>query len=162
MFDFQPLQKSHDRGDFDCGVESLNRYLKHSARQNQTQDVGRTYVAVEPGQTRVGAYYTLSSASIEYAEYPENANLPRYPVPAILLARLAVDRQFQGQSLGRELLLHALRTAQSHAEGVAAACVVVEALDAGAEQFYRRYGFAPLNKPGRHLYLTMKKIRQLP
>ncbi len=107
-FEFVPLTKAHDRAAFDCGVPSLNSYLQRSARQNQDRDIGRTCVALEPGQVRVWGYYTLSSASTEFEEYPENAGLPRYPIPAVLLARLAVDKQRHGQGLGRELLIHAL------------------------------------------------------
>lgn len=162
MFEFVPLTKAHDRRDFDCGVPSLNQYLQRSARQNQEKDIGRTYVLVETGQVRVWAYYTLSSASIEFEEYPENAGLPHYPIPAILLARLAVDKRRHGQGLGRDLLLHALGAARRHADEIAAAAITVEAIDEAAQAFYEKYGFRSLNKPGHHLYLTMKQIRQLP
>jgi len=162
LSEFVPLTKAHDRAAFDCGVPSLNQYLQRSARQNQEKDIGRTYVLVEPGQVRVWAYYTLSSASVEFEEYPENAGLPHYPIPAILLARLAVDKQRHGEGLGRDSLLHALGIARRHADSVAAAIVIVEAIDEAAQTFYEKYGFRPLNKPGRHLYLTLKQIRQLP
>ncbi len=162
MLQFQALTKAHNRKDFDCGVPSLNQYLQRSARQNQDQDMGRTYVLVEEGESRVWGYYTLSSATIDFYEYPENVGLPLYPVPAILLARLAVDQSRQGEGLGRDLLLHALAAARHHADGIAAAAVVVDALDKAAQAFYEKYGFQLLNKEGRHLYLTMKKIRMLP
>lgn len=155
------LTKSHDRRDFDCGIPSLNQYLLRSARQNQGQDMGRTYVLVEEGRSRVWGYYTLSSSTIDFEEYPQSAGLPQYPIPAVLLARLAVDKQRHGQGLGKDLLLHVLNTARRHAEGIAAVAVTVEAIDEAAQAFYERYGFRPLNKPGRHLYLTMKQIRQL-
>ena len=158
MLQFQALTKTHNRQGFDCGVFSLNQYLQRSARQNQDKDIGRTFVLVDEGQDRIWGYYTLSSATINFDEYPENAGLPRYPIPAILLARLAVDQRRQGEGLGRDLLLHALNTARRYAETIAAAAVVVDALDEAAQAFYEKYGFQPLNKPGRHLYLTMKKI----
>ncbi len=162
MLEFQMLTKSHDRRDFDCGIPSLNQYLLRSARQNQDKDMGRTYVLVEEGRSRVWGYYTLSSSTIDFEEYPQSAGLPQYPIPAVLLARLAVDKQRQGEGLGRDLLLHALNTARRHADSVAAAAVVVDALDEAAQAFYEKHGFQPLNKAGRHLYLTMKNIRMLP
>ncbi|MGI4787875.1 MAG: GNAT family N-acetyltransferase [Janthinobacterium lividum] len=162
MLQFQALMKAHDRQSFDCGVPSLNQYLQRSARQNQDKDVGRTYVLVDEGESRIWGYYTLSSSTIDFDEYPENAGLPRYPVPAILLARLAVDKRRQGEGLGRNLLLHALTAARRHADNIAAAAVIVDALDDLAQAFYEKYGFQTLNKPGRHLYLTTKKIRMLP
>ena len=161
MFQFEALTKAHDRRAFDCGVASLNHYLLRSARQNQDKDIGRTTVLVEEGGSRVWGYYTLSSASIDFEAFPKNAGLPQYPIPAILLARVAVDNQRHGEGLGRDLLLHALNTARRHADGIAAVAVTVEAIDEAAQAFYERYGFQPLNKPGRHLYLTMKQIRQL-
>ena len=163
MFDIQPLRKAHERTTFDCGQEDLNRYLQHSARQNQDKDLGRTYVAVEDGQLSVLGYYTLSAASIEFEEYPENASFPHYPIPAILLARLAVDLHYQGQGiLGPDLLIHALKTARMAAEGIAAVAVITEAKSERAQRFYERYGFKPLKKEGIHLYLPMKQIRKLP
>lgn len=162
MLQFQALTKAHNHKDFDCGIPSLNQYLQRSARQNQDQDTGRTYVLVEEGQSQVLGYYTLSSAAIDFEEYPENAGLPQYPIPAILLARLAVDQRRQGEGLGRDLLLYALAAARRHADSVAAAAVVVDALDDAAQAFYEKHGFQSLSKAGRHLYLTMKKIRQLP
>ena len=162
MYVFEKLTKAHDRRDFDCGVPALNQYLQRAARQNQDKDVGRTYVLVESGQAQVWGYYTLSSTAIDFEEYPESAGLPRYPIPAILLARLAVDQRRRGSGLGRDLLLHALGVARRSSEEVAAAAVIVEAVDETAQAFYQKYGFQPLNKLGRHLYLTMKKIRQLP
>lgn len=163
VFEIQPLRKAHEREEFDCGDDDLNRYLKRSARQNQDKDVGRTYVAVEEGQLRVLGYYTLSSASIEFSEYPEGMSLPRYPIPAILLARIAVDKRLQGQGiLGPDLLIHALKTAQMAADSIAAVAVITEAKDERVQRFYEKYGFMPLNKQGRHLYLPMKQIRKLP
>lgn len=162
MLQFQALTKDHNRRNFDCGVFSLNQYLQRSARQNQDKDIGRTFVLVDEGQDRICGYYTLSSSTIDFEEYPENTGLPRYPIPAILLARLAVDKGRQGEGLGGDLLLHALSTARRHADTIAAAAVVVDALDEAAQAFYEKYGFQTLNKPGRHLYLTMQKIRMLP
>jgi len=161
-FEFVPLTKAHDRAAFDCGVDGLNSYLHRSARQSQDRDIGRTCVALEVGQTRVWGYYTLSSASVGFEEYPENVGLPHYPIPAVLLARLAVDKRLQGQGIGRDLLVHALGVARRHADSVGAAIVIVEAIDEAAQAFYEKYGFRLLNKPGRHLYLTMKQIRQMP
>ena len=162
MLEFQPLNKLHERREFDCGIPSLNQYLLRSARQNQDKDMGRITVLVEAGQTRVWGYYTLSAATIDFEEYPQSAGLPHYPVPAVLLARLAVDTRRHGEGLGRDLLLHALNAARRSAESVAAAAVIVEAIDESAEAFYRKYGFDSLNKPGRHSYLTMRQVRMLP
>ena len=104
------LTEKHDRASFDCGEPSLNEYLQRFARQNAENFLGRTYVAVAPGQTQIQGYYTISSSAVAREELPEK-RLPRYPIPVVLMGRLTVDQQAQGQGLGELLLLDALKRA---------------------------------------------------
>ncbi len=157
----EPLQPRHDRSGFDCGVASLNEYLKRYARQNAAKDLGVTYVAVAaPEATFIAGYYTLVGSSVARAVLPE-ANLPNYPIPSVLLGRLAVDQMQQGQGLGRLLLLDSLRRAQRMSETMGLFAAEVTALDAAARTFYLKYGFLPLQDDPLHLYLSMKTIRQM-
>lgn len=157
----EPLQPRHDRSAFDCGVASLNEYLKRYARQNAAKDLGVTYAAVAaPEATLIAGYYTLVGSAIARAVLPE-AGLPNYPIPSALLGRLVVDQTQQRQGLGRLLLLDALRRAQRMSETIGLFAVEVLALDAAARAFYLRYGFLPLQDDALHLYLSMKIIRQM-
>ena len=157
----EPLQSRHDRSTFDCGVVSLNEYLKRYARQNAAKDLGVTYVAVSvPEVTFIAGYYTLVGSAVARAVLPE-AGLPNYPIPSALLGRLAVDQSQQGQGVGRLLLLDALRRAQRMSETMGLFAVEVVALDEAARAFYLKHGFLPLQDDALHLYLPIKTVRQM-
>lgn len=153
------LSPHHDRNDFDCGVEELNSYLQRYSSQHERRGIGRTYVAIREGETRVLGYYTISSSAVAFDVVPEN--LPRHPVPVALVGRLAVDNSTRGQKLGEALLIHALRSALRAARIVGIYAVVVDALDESAKSFYLKYGFSELTDDHLHLYLPMKAIERL-
>ncbi len=165
------LRKSHSRATFNSGSLELDQFLRRYARQNDDLGLGRTYVAVRPGDqtARVAGYYTLSSGSIDLADLPEDQRrrLPRYPVPVIHLGRLAVDRstqgqgQGQGQGLGSLLLASALERAWSASEAIGALAVEVVALDEAARGFYLKHGFQELVDDRLHLYLPMRLLVRL-
>jgi GNAT superfamily N-acetyltransferase len=150
---------THDRAAFDCGEQSLNEFLVRFARQNDEKGLGRTFVAVLPGDPRIYGYYTLSSGAVKSETLPEKR--PRYPTPVVLLGRLAVDESAKGQGLGKILLLDALKRVLLLADQMGIYAVEVHAIDPQARSFYLKYGFTPLLDDDVHLYLTMKKIRKL-
>ena len=155
------LQKSHDRAAFDCGEPSLDLYLQRYARQNAAAGVSLTYVAVWPHEpARILGYFTLSSSSIERDLLPEEVKLPPYPVPSILLARLAVDRTAQGIRLGEKLLLAVFQRALFLSGEVGVWAVEVEALHERAAAFYARYGFTALGDSPFHLFVPIESIRR--
>jgi GNAT superfamily N-acetyltransferase len=155
----EPLTTKHNRDAFDCGEESLNSFLKRYARQNAEKGFGRTFVAVKENEPTIYGYYTISSNSFGYEIVPEN--LPRYPVPVVHLGRLAVDKSAQGQRLGRSLLAHALERSVTIAEQLGIYAVEVYALNLQAQKFYLDFGLTALKDDKLHLYITIKKIKQL-
>lgn len=162
-FAIQPLSGAHDRHTFDCGEPALNEFLRQHARQNQSRDISRTHVAVLRGETRVLGFYTLTAGSIspEQLPEPERRRLPRYPIPAAHLARLAVDLSARGQGLG-ELLLHsAFRRSAETADVLGIYAMEVVAKGEQARLFYARYGFQALADSELHLYLQMQTIRKI-
>lgn len=154
------LTERHDRVSFDCGEPSLNEYLQRFARQNAELFLGRTYVLVIPGQTRIAGYYTISSGSVARQDLPEK-RLPRYPIPVVLMGRLAVDRQAQGQGLGELLLQDALKRSAQLAQHLGIYAVVVDALNEQARSFYYKYGFTETVDDPLRLYLAIKKVLQI-
>jgi predicted N-acetyltransferase YhbS len=156
----KPLDKLQDRASFDCGVERLNEYLKKYALQNQKKDAARTYVATTE-ENRIVGYYTLVFGSISVAETPEeiSAGLGKYPVPVILLARLAVDEKEKGKGLGKTLLRDALLRAVRASEIAGLRAFLVHAKDAAAKAFYEKFGFEPAPHNEFHLFLKMSDIR---
>ena len=158
-YTIEPLDKRHDREAFDCEEDSLNEFLKKFARQNDEKGLGRTFVAVKPGEPAVIGYYTLATGAVSFENVPEK--LPRYPVPIAHIGRLAVDKKAKGQRLGEFLLLDAFRRIAQIADQIGIYAVEVHALNETAKSFYLKYGFGPLLDDPLHLYLSMKAIRKL-
>ena len=138
----------------------MNDWLQRIAAQHQQKDLSRTYVAILPDDpdTIVG-YYALAATSVETDGMPGKQRLPR-KVSAVLLARLAVDKNHKGQGLGEYLLAHALDTVLTTAERIGVQCVIVDALDDDAAGFYRKYGFQPFTDAPLRLVLPVATIRQ--
>jgi GNAT superfamily N-acetyltransferase len=155
----------HDRVAFSCGNLSLDRYLKEQAGHDLRRRCASPFVLVPAcGSPTILGYYTLSSYGVGVGELPVGVakTLPRYPlIPVTLLGRLAVDRRHQGRGLGEFLLLNALHRARGHAVDVAAAAVVVDAIDPAAARFYQRFGFMSLPSTNSRLFLPMKTIAAL-
>jgi len=166
----QLLDKSlHRRDGFSCGKESLDAYLKQTARRAQEAGVGGTWVAVdrsedpdEDGRRPILGYYTVAMASIHLAELPTESRrgLPSQ-VPAARLARLAVATSAQGEGLGRLLLIDALGRIAQASQQVTAYAVVLGALNDDAKSFYEPYGFLELTNDPLHLFLPMTTVQRL-
>ncbi|HZY86446.1 MAG TPA: GNAT family N-acetyltransferase [Gemmataceae bacterium] len=154
------LDKSHQRGEFCCGKAPLDDFLRSLVSQYEKRGLGRTYVAVKPGEKRAYGYYTLASGAVAFAALPTEVarKLPRHPVPVALLGRLAVDQAAQGQGLGAELLMDALHRCLGLSQSLGLFAVEVVAIDDEAKRFYEKYDFLPLLDAERHLYLPMKTI----
>lgn len=90
----------------------------------------------------------------------QGKKLPRN-VSAVLLARLAVDKNNKGQGLGEYLLMHALDAVVTASETVGVQCVIVDAIDEDAARFYAKYGFAPLTDQPLRLFLPVATIKQV-
>jgi GNAT superfamily N-acetyltransferase len=190
---FEVLSEEHKalRGAFRCGEEALDGYLQRRARQDMRRGLSVAHILRDKERERIAGYYTLSSEVIARGELPAELErgLGRNRVfPAILLGRLAVDLEYQGEGLGRELLLDALyRALELSRTSVGATAVLVDALHEKAQGFYARYGFEQLGIlgevpetpgqseraesrpprefgpgcPKRRLYLPMKTIARL-
>lgn len=158
------LRKYHSRDLFDCGEPSLNEYLKRYARQNSDEGIARAFVAIaDDGSNRVLGYYTLSSAHIGFKEIPASyqKRIPRYPVPAVRIGRLAVTQSMHGSGLGGILLIDAFNRSLRVAEEIAVRVVIVDAKNEQAKAFYQHFGFLELvNKP-LNLFLPIETVRGL-
>lgn len=156
------IQRSHRREGFACGQAALDEYLRRYARQNDQADLGRTYVAVEQGSSEVCGYYTLVAGSLAVADIPAQLLGGRPPpeVPVVLLGRLAVCTERQGQGLGRFLLMDALHRVLDAAEALAISAVVVHASGKPARRFYQRYGFFSLLDDPDHLFVSLRTVRK--
>lgn len=138
------LERSDDRDGFACGDPSLDAFLARYAWQNQRRHhLGVTYVAVEEASRRVLGYFTIAAASLR-GDSAESSKRGGYrELPALRIARLAVDRRVQKQGIGAALLGAALRIAADESARIGCAGVLVDA-NADAIGFYRRFGFEPV------------------
>lgn len=158
------LGKHHDRKSFSCGVEELDRYFYQQAGQDQRRGVAVPYVFTAIATGVLVGYYTLSALSIVSANLPAElaAKLPRYDVlPAILLGRLAVDRRYSRQGIGKLLLLDALDRSLTVSRDVGALAVVVQARDDAASAFYVHHGFLPFEDHKSRLFIPMSTVAKL-
>ena len=166
MTDFQdlvitPLNPTHDRTTFECGVEALDRYLKKQAKQDIKRRISRVFIATKPDNPRstIG-FYTLSTLSIELNQLPEKLarKLPKHPVPAALIGRLAVRDFAQGQGVGKMLLADAIKRTMAVSDQIAIYAMVVDAINENAKGFYEQFGFIRLRDDSPRLFLPLKLI----
>jgi ribosomal protein S18 acetylase RimI-like enzyme len=162
-FVIEPLSAVHDRAAFRCGVEPLDRYLQQQAGQDARRRIANCFVArPQHSAVSIAGYYTLAAASIALTDLPETLakRLPRYPViPAALVGRLAVDRQYRGRSLGAALLFDAIERAMTADPAIYA--LVVDAKDGTAAAYYRHFGFASFASQPARLFLPLATAAKL-
>jgi GNAT superfamily N-acetyltransferase len=157
----EAIAESHDVSRFDCGGhESLNDWLKRFALTNQKNESARTYVVHRNGA--VVGYYSVSAGSVSAEEAPARISkgLARHPIPVILLARLAVDKDEKRTGLGRALIKDALVRIARAADIVGARAVLVHAIDEPAKSFYLHFDFEPSPIHELQLMLLMKDLRK--
>lgn len=154
------LDKSHDRDSFDCGVGPLNEYLKRYALQNQKKDAGRTFIVTNK-ENRIVGYYSLVFGSVASEETTSevSSGLGKYPIPVILLARLAIDVVEKGKGLGKALVRDALLRSLRASEIAGLRAVLVHAKDEAAKDFYQKLGFVSAPHNEFHLFMKMSDIR---
>ena len=158
--DPEPLGPDHPLGGFDCGVDSLNTWLPKHARGAAASGSARTYVIEDAEQSRVVGYHALCAASVSQREASARAGrgMPGHPIPAVLLARLAVDRSVQGRGVGAFLLRDAMARTFAAAAGLGIRVMLVHALDESARGFYLHHAFEPSPTDPMNLQLLVKDI----
>lgn len=146
---------------FDCGQPALNQFLHQYALVNQKANSAQTYVCRSAGE--VVGFYSLAVGSVD----PESASarvmkgLARHPVPVMILARLAVDKDHQGKGLGKALLKDALQRTAQAADIAGIRCLLVHAKDDAARQWYESWEFEPSQTDSYHLFLILKDLKAL-
>jgi GNAT superfamily N-acetyltransferase len=148
----------HDRSAFSCGEPLLDTYLRDRAGQHQRDGIATTHVLADDGvPTRILGYCSLAAAQLNLADLhaTDRKRLPRHPVPAVRVGRLAVDESAQRQVIGRLLLGHAAHCALGLRAQLGVRVLVIDALNERAAAFYRLYGFRPTADSATTLYLHL-------
>lgn len=161
----EALSGDHNREAFDCGVPALNHFLQRTARQHQKKGVSQTFVLIDDElawPTRILGYFALTACESPTEDLPTELarGLPQ-KIPAVLLGRLAVDRQFQGHGFGATLLVEAIRVVAQIIPKIGICGLFVDAKDDAAAAFYRHFGFVPLMSNTHRLFLPLESIRQI-
>ena len=151
---------------FDCGKNEMNTFLSRFAVKHAKLGLSRTFVLPvdeDAEKKMVAAYYTLAMSTVTPKKLPIKQSLPNYAIATVLLARLAVDVNFQGRHLGEKSLIAALRHAvQLCDSGLPALGLILDVLDEDAFAFYQRFDFfhALTDDPMR-LFVSMKTLREI-
>jgi GNAT superfamily N-acetyltransferase len=158
-FRIEKLARIHEVENFDCGQAELNKFLYINAFNNQLAGSSQTYLALS--DSKVIGFYSLVVGQVLYSDAPERLKkgLPRHPIPIMLLARMAVDKNRQGQGIGAGLLKDAmLRTLQaSDIAGIRA--FIVHIKNQNAKAFYEHFNFQPSPTDPYHLFILLKDIK---
>lgn len=157
-----PLDSSHHKENFNCGKLLLNSYLHKQAKQDVKRRLSACFIL--PDENKIKGYYTLSAASVARRLLPREIIKklpPSYSdLPAILLGRLAVSKNHQGQGLGELILIDALKRSYFTSMQVGSMAVIVDPLDEEAVAFYKKYDFILLPDSGK-MFLPMATIARL-
>ncbi len=139
---------------FTCGNAELDDWLRNHAKGATGQGT-RTYVLVDEADVVVG-YFAVAPHFLDRADAPQKIGrgAPRQ-MPAILLAKLALDQSLQGQGLGSDLLVFAIRTIVEAARRAGGRLVIVDAIDDAARRFYEHHDFVLLPGDDRRLVLKL-------
>ena len=168
---FVDLDKTiHDRGRFDCGEKELNRFLKECAAQHMIKNLSITRVLPllqqnDDGKYPICAFYTVAPCSVKRDGFAPQLSkkLPRYPIPAFLLAQLAVDSTYHGTGMGKLTLTMALKQLWHTNKTMRGYVVIVDCLNNDVVQFYERFGFEHFrNEQERiRMYILMRTLDKL-
>ena len=152
------LNPQHETSRFCSGNETLDEWLIKRAWKNQQNGASRTFIISD--ENEVVGYYALATGSIERTVSTGNFSrgMPN-PIPVIILGRLAIDVDYQGQQLGSGLLKDAMLRTLSIADNVGIRGLLVHAISEAAKQFYLSYGFQVSPIEPMTLLLSMNSIR---
>jgi GNAT superfamily N-acetyltransferase len=148
MVSIRILRPEDNRHAFQSGNEDLDRFFHRFAASNQfVEHIGSTYVAVGD-QDKILGFATLAGATIQAEAFASTRKrrLPRYPLSALRLARLAVSIDARKQGIGSLLVKYAFAQALEMAARIGCVGMLVDAKPE-AVAFYRKLGFEQQDAP---------------
>ena len=156
-----PLGVEHLLEDFDCGKASLDDWLVRHARQAQASGSAKTFVVAD--DRRVAGYFSLAVGQVDSVDAPERIRkgMGPYPIPVVMLARLAVDHAYRGEGIGVGMLQDAIRRTLLIAEQAGIRAMLTHPIDVDADAFYRRFGFVSSPVREGQLLLLLKDARRV-
>jgi len=158
----EALAPLHRLDGFDCGKPALNDWLLRHARQAQTSGSARTFVVAEDDQ-RVAGYFSLTVGQVDTLEAPERMRqgMGQYPLPVVILARMAVSARDQGRGIGLGMLQDAITRTLLIAEQAGIRAMLTHPIDEEAARFYTRFGFVGSPLREKQLLLLLKDAKKV-
>ncbi len=155
-----PLGTHYRLDGFECGKPALDDWLLHHARQAQSSGSAKTFVVADDIQ--VVGYFSLTVGQIDTLDAPERIRkgMGRYPLPVVILARLAVSQHAQGCGIGLGLLKDAIRRTLLIADQAGIRAMFTHPIDEDATKFYIRFGFVQSPLREQQLLLLLKDARR--
>ena len=153
-----PIHADLDLSTFSCGKPLLDQWLQKRAIKNKKAGASRTYVVSKGRQ--IIAWYSIAAGAVIRINAPGtiSRNMPD-PIPVMVLGRLAVSIDFQGQGFGPALVRDAVKRTLIAADITGIRALMVHALDEAAFEFYQKIGFIPSPSQPLTLFLGIKGIR---
>ena len=163
LIDFIELNRTHNRANFDCGIEELNYFLKNLVRQNLKKGLSRTFVAVDKNiPEEVLGFYTLSLFELSSEKLPKKyAKKYKGKIHAVKLARLATANGKQNQGLGRHMLINAIMRVVSISEHAGVIGFFVDAKNKAVKRYYQKFGFISLPDHPLELFLPLATLHKM-
>ena len=145
---------------FDCGIEVLNEFLSRYSLKNDTLGIGKTFVAFDEKE-EIAGFFTLATAQVVYEDIPDNyrTKLPKYPIPSLRIARLAVGKNQQGKGIGKWLLKQIFIKIIHVADITGLYFIIVDAKES-SKGFYEHYGFTKFNDREFSYFLPVDTVRK--
>lgn len=157
-----PLSAHHRLDNFNCGRSELNEWLQKYARQAQAVGSAQTFVAAQP-DGHVEGYFSLTAGQIEHSDATERVRkgMGRFPIPVIVLARLAVSLEQQGRGMGADLLKDVIRRVLLVSEQAGVRAIITHPIDETAAAFYTKFGFQNSPVHRKQMWLLLKDAKRL-
>lgn len=158
----QPLTEQHRLTGFDCGTPALNDWLLRHARQAQGSGSAKTFVVAED-DGRIAGYFSLTVGQVDTLDAPERMRkgMGRYPLPVVILARLAVSKTDQRRGIGLGMLQDAIRRTLLIAEQAGIRAILTHPIDQAAADFYIKFGFMPSPLREQQWLLLLKDAQRV-
>lgn len=157
----EPLNKDHNLTDFNSNYSELDEWLKKYAFQAKTSGSANTFIVTD--NNLVVGFYSLTVGQVDVDDASERIKkgMGKYPIPVVILARLAVLHTYQGKGIGKALLKDAILKTLQIAEQGGVRALLVHAIDEKAETFYKRFGFESSPIRENQLLLLLKDAKKV-
>jgi GNAT superfamily N-acetyltransferase len=158
--DVRKLTLEDDTASFSCGQVDLDDYIWYQAQEQQLDGAAAVYLAWIQGC--IVGFLSLNMSSI-WAEHVAEDHRPEHTpyiyFPSLMIGRLACDRRYQKQGVGRLLCQRAISIAIKLRRDVGCQFVILNAKKASIN-FYESCGFTlgkhqPTNREEPFMYFKL-------